>query len=403
MANWLDSIKTWMGWKTLSEEEYQRERTKLLGNAPVPVFWLFGKTGSGKSSIVRFLTGAEDAEIGNGFRPQTRCSRQFDFPSPENPLLRFLDTRGLGESAYDPTEDLAAFDQSTHVLVVTARAMDHALAMIVEPLRSVRAAKPDRPIVLALTCLHEAYPQQQHPHPDPFPLAMRPEALSEQLPTTLPDALRRSLAEQALRFQGLVDYLVPLDLTPPDDGFEQPLLGGDRLKQTLLDVLPGAYRQTLLDFDMAMKSLDDLNERRAMPFVLSYSTMASTAAAIPVAWVDIPVVMGIQSHLVYQLAKIYSQPMNRELLLQLAGALGGRMVARQIVRGPLKIIPGLGSLTNAALAYAYTYALGKACCWYFGQVKRGNAPAPSELNRVWNEQLLLAGKLWQRREEQPQS
>ena len=54
--------------------------------------WLFGKTQSGKTSIIKFLTGASDAEIGSGFRPCTRFSREYDFPNAEAPLLSFLDT-----------------------------------------------------------------------------------------------------------------------------------------------------------------------------------------------------------------------------------------------------------------------------------------------------------------------
>ena len=49
-------------------------------------FWLLGKTQSGKTSIIRYLTGADDAVIGSGFRPCTKTSRQFQFPSPEAPL-----------------------------------------------------------------------------------------------------------------------------------------------------------------------------------------------------------------------------------------------------------------------------------------------------------------------------
>ncbi len=72
----------------------QEGMEKLREKTPTPVLWLFGKTQTGKSSLVRFLTGAADAEIGEGFRPCTRYSRQYDFPTSEVPLLRFLDTRG---------------------------------------------------------------------------------------------------------------------------------------------------------------------------------------------------------------------------------------------------------------------------------------------------------------------
>ena len=70
-----------------------------------PVVWLLGKVQSGKTSIIRVLTQSSDAEIGSGFRACTRTARVFDFPN-EAPIIRFLDTRGLGEVAYDPSDDI---------------------------------------------------------------------------------------------------------------------------------------------------------------------------------------------------------------------------------------------------------------------------------------------------------
>src|SRR5438876_6591608 len=91
------------------EQQLQEHLDKLREKLPAPVFWLFGKTQSGKTSIIKFMTGADQAEIGKGFQPCTRFSRQYQFPSPETPLLSFLDTRGLDEPGYDPVEDLARF------------------------------------------------------------------------------------------------------------------------------------------------------------------------------------------------------------------------------------------------------------------------------------------------------
>src|ERR1700683_3460178 len=97
------------------DEELQKQLEDLRAKTPVPVFWLYGKTQSGKTSIIKFLTGADEAEIGQGFKPCTRYSRQYQFPTAEAPLLTFLDTRGVDEPGYDPAEDLARFDTMTHV------------------------------------------------------------------------------------------------------------------------------------------------------------------------------------------------------------------------------------------------------------------------------------------------
>ena len=407
-----DRIKSLLGFGSLSDEQFERKRQELLKKIPVPVFWLFGKTGSGKSTIVRFITGSTQAEIGNGFQPQTKTSFRYDFPSSSQPLVRFLDTRGLGESGYDPKEDIESFDSSTHVVILVVRVMDHALAEIVDPLRKIRAARPTRPIVLVLTCLHEAYPFEQHPNPDPFDVIRKPKtdapaetsqvkvdtAANElgQRPSSLAGlpSLQRSLREQEERFSGLVDRIVPIDLTPPEEGFEQPNFGGARLEEALIELLPAAYRQALIHLDDVRNSLRDLTAKQAMPTILTYSSLAATSAASPLPWVDIPLVMALQTRLIYLLADLYDQKMNAGLLVKMAGAVGGRLAVRFAIKAPLKFIPFVGQTANAAMAFAYTYSLGKACCWYFGEMKDGHVPSTDDLNRVWAEQMQHAVSVW---------
>lgn len=390
----LERFQSWFGWKPLADDEFEAARKKLLAETPIPVFWLFGKTGSGKSSIVRALTGATNAEIGNGFRPQTRTSAEYDFPSVEQPVVRFLDTRGLGEAHYDPAEDIAAFASRAHLVLVTVRVADQALEPILGPLRRMRSAAPKRPVVLALTCLHEAYPMQQHPNPDPF-------TAEAPWPEPLPGELHRLLLMQQQRFAGLVDHIVPIDLTPVEEGFEQPRFGAERLEATLQAALPAAYRETLLHLHDVREQLQDLTERRAWPTILSYSSLAATAAATPLPWADIPVVLGLQARLVYRLAELYGQKMHADELMKMAGALGGQILARFAVRAPLKFLPFIGHTANAAMAFAYTLSLGKACCWYFGEIKAGHIPTQQDLNQVWNEKLKDALQIWRSHDQPP--
>ena len=217
---------------------------KLRQRAPVPVVWLFGKTQSGKTSIVKFLTGADEAEIGEGFKPCTRFSRQYQFPTPEAPLLTFLDTPGLDDPGYDPSEDLSRFDTLAHVLIVTVKVMDHAQENVLKNLRSIRRG---RPTLLTLTCLHEAYAQQQHPQPYPFESGLES--------PSVPEDLHRSLAEQRRRFEGLYDQVVPIDLTRPEEGFADVNYGGERFKRVLLELLPMAYRHSLVALDQSTREL----------------------------------------------------------------------------------------------------------------------------------------------------
>jgi uncharacterized protein (DUF697 family)/predicted GTPase len=368
------------------EAELQAKLEELRQKIPVPVFWLFGKTQSGKTTLIKLLTGATDAEVGQGFRPCTRFSREYRFPTPEAPLLSFLDTRGLDEPGYDPQEDLAAFNAQAHVLVVTVKALDHAQENVLRHLRTIRAAQPQRPVVLALTSLHEAYPQQQHPLPYPYGT---PEEAA-----VVPEDLRRTLAEQAARFAGLADRVVPLDVTPPEEGFNDPNYGGDALKHALVEVLPAAYRQTFLTVEEASRALEDLYERHATPYITFYSLLAGTAGAIPVPWVDLLILPGIQARMIAHLGQLYGQPFQARHFRELAGALGLGLLVRQGIRELTKFIPYVGSVAGGALAGASTFALGKAACYYYGSVQKGHAPRPEELRRYYKDQLAVVERSW---------
>lgn len=370
------------------EEEFQRRRGELLSHAPIPCLWLLGKTGTGKTSIIRYLTGAADAVIGSGFRPQTRHSRLFSFPDEELPILRFLDTRGIGEAHYDPTADLADFNDKAQLLIVTVRAIDQAVEDIICPLRQIRQANPKRPVLLAVTCLHDAYPGQQHPELDPYDASQQP------VPESVPEDLRRCLQAHYGRFNGLFDRAVPIDLTLPEDGFSVPAFGGPRLKQAVLDLLPAAYRQTLLQMETLLDELGELHQRRSMPVILAHSVLAATAAAVPVPWIDIPVVTAIQSHLVHRLARMNGQRFDAATFAHVSGAVGGRIAVRMGVRQLLKFIPWVGIAANAAAAFAFMYASGWVWNWYYLEIRKGHIPSPEELQAMYQEQLKKGAQLW---------
>lgn len=382
----LTAIKKYFSKRKSGELHEQLEA--LAQKAPAPVIWLFGKTQSGKTSIIRFLTGAADAEIGRGFEPCTRFSREYRFPSKDTPLVDFLDTRGLEEPDYDPGDDLQAFDARTHLMIVTARVLDFALAATLDNLHKIRKRQKRRPVVLALTCLHEAYPQKQHPHAYPFDLT------GEAVGAGVPDNLRQAIQEQRERFAGLVDYIVPIDLTPPEEGFLEPNYGGEQLKKVLIEALPRAYRQTLLRLDELTGPLQDIYERRALPHILGYSTLAATAGAFPIPWADLFVLPGIQTQMVFHLARLYGQPLTGARFLEFASAIGLGMLVRQGIRELVKFIPFLGSVAGAALAGSATFALGKVFCFYYAEVHKGHVPSADDLKQYYRVQLSQAQKLW---------
>ena len=357
-----------------------------LGEAPL--LWLFGKTGSGKSSVVRYLTGADDAEIGTGYRPQTRSSKQYDFPDSDAPLVRFLDTRGLGEVAYDPADDVRRFGERAHLVVVTVRASDQSLTDILTPLREIRRSAPDRPVLLVLTCLHKLMPGEDPSAtlafggvPQPLPAGEQPTVTS-------------ALEAQYERFDGLFDRAVAVDLTPLENGAAEPDFGGDALKDAILDLLPEAQRHAVASAVLAKTGSPEDGHLDAR--ILAYSCAAASAAAVPLPWVDIPVVAGLQWHLTKLVADAYGQPMDRTAVARMSAVLGGRAALMMAVREMAKVIPYVGSVVNASAAFGITYAAGKAADFYFRGVSEGRPPTAEEVRGIYAGQIDAARKLWQR-------
>lgn len=367
----------------VSEEKLQRTLHDIRSRLPVPVFWLLGKAQSGKTSIIRALTGNTRGEIGNGIRPCTKTASEYAFPNEEECLLRFLDTRGLGEVNYDPAEDLQLFQNQAHLLIVVVKAMDHAQEAVLKAVRAILHAHPQWPVLVVQTCLHEGYPSVTTPHELPYPYDQSP------LPPQIPTDLARSLLKQRETFQelGVRAEYVAVDLTLPDDGFQPPDYGLTALWAAIEELVPLGLRGMMTELDAARDHLRDLHFRTALPHVLSYSAAAGAAAAIPVPFVDIPMVMAIQAKMCHAIASIYHQELNSTRLGEILSALGlgylGRMGGREL----LKVIPGFGSTINALYSGATTYALGVTLCYYFSRVQQGSVPDREEFQRIYAEQL----------------
>ena len=391
----LERVRKW--WANRQDENDARFRRRLdevKRHNPVPVFWLFGKTQSGKTSLVKFLTGAGDAEIGHGFQPCTRFSREYQFPNADAPLVRFLDTRGVDEPGYDPAVDLASFGQSAHLVVVTVKALDHAQENVLRHLRAIRESQPTRPVLLTLTCLHEAYPQQQHVEPYPF------RAFAANEPIDVPNAppqltdLIRSLEAQRQRFAGLVDHVVPVDLTRPEEGFAEANYGGQALHDILHRLLPSAQEQTLRVLEEGLTELKELHASRAMPTIIGYSVLAGTAGAIPVPFLSLLLLPGIHRRMLRAIANEYGRALSVEKFMEVAEKLGIGQWRDQARSEVMKLVPSVGVVTSAATAGSAAYALGKAYCYYDQAAQHGELPDPDQLRQYYQEQLDRAKISW---------
>ncbi|TVQ45466.1 MAG: hypothetical protein EA371_11800 [Gammaproteobacteria bacterium] len=352
---------------------------------PPPVVWLLGATQAGKTSIIRALTGNTAVEIGNGFRPCTRRSDLYAFPS-EAPVLSFLDTRGLGEVAYDPAEDIALCESRAHVLLVVVRVTETRPRAVLEALRGIRKRHPEWPVIIVQTCLHAAYPDDDA-HPLPYPFA------SPDWPQRVPDALRRLLLAQREAFAGLPGAgdiaWVPVDFTLPEDGFEPEHYGAE----ALWDAIEQAMFLDLRTRVMADPTVADVFARAAHPKVMGYSLAGGVVGGVPVA--DLVLVPSVQAGMLYALAETYGMSWTRRNTREFFGALGTGFVVtyggRALGRSLVKLIPVWGQTAGVAWGVlasgAITFGLGKAACYYLARKRDGRAVPAETLREVYREAL----------------
>lgn len=353
---------------------------------PTPVFWLLGKTQSGKTSLIRALTGDNRAQIGNGMQSCTRSAFAYDFPDSENCILKFLDTRGLGEVDYDPKTDIETFQAQTQVIIVVIKAMDHAQHAVIDALRKILKNQPHWPVLVVQTALHEGYPDHGFEHISPYPYH------GDDWPTTVPEALKRSLLSQRQMFKGINARFVPVDFTLPEDLYHPVYYGLEVLWQNLEAMLPQGMAGLLHHMRDLRHELYDIYQRTAMPHILAYSMLSSAAGAIPMPLVDIPLVTLLQMKMLHTLASIYHYPLNGGHLTEITGALGISFVTNWGRRELVKLLPGVGLPISALLTAATTFALGKTLIIYFQSKRDGLALGKQHFQSIYAQEF-DAGKL----------
>ncbi len=363
---------------------------------PVPVIWLLGKTQAGKSSVVSALTGHPHAEVGNGYEPHTKTARIFDFP-PGMPILKFLDTRGIGEVDYDPAEDIRVCSEQSHLVMAVVRASDPRPDSVFEVLRQVRRQHADWPVIIVQTGLHDLYPAGAD-HPQPYPYG------SPDWPL-LGDAfadLRRSLLAQrgALgKLPGADVVWVPVDLSQPADEYNELHYGLEELWDGIESILPYGLMSAL----HAAGSGNDVDAAALQTQIVGHALAAAGLGAVPV--VDLVAVAAMQGKMLHALASMSGQTFDAQTVSQFIGLLGGGIATGWLLgqagRTVVKLVPGwgqtLGAVWGATQAGATTYALGRVAARFFEYRQRGQAPDAQAMRALYAEELAAGRALLKER------
>ena len=383
-------------WNAISDVQFgdmrgaDPEAVRKRAQAIAPVVWLLGKTGAGKTAIVAALTGDPRAEVGEGFAPCTRTAAFYDVPL-EIPLLRFLDTRGLGEADYDPANDMAWCEAQSHLLLIVMQVADPAQHTLVRVLGEARRRHSDWPVIVAQTGLHRLYPAGVG-HPQQYPYTGGAEDETE---PQVPHALRQALSHQRRLFDALPGRpprFVAIDFTVPEDGFPPQDFGLEMLWRALQEAGPEAFDALHL---ARADAHSDRIRTKARPLIYGYGAAAAGAGAVPIPLVGVSGLAGILAIMLRALAVRYALAWTPGAFTQFSGAIGGGALAwwtlRYGLREALKVIPMVGTVAagalNAAAAFGVTVGIGEAACVWLAYRRRGLTAPDSEVRRAFADGL----------------
>jgi uncharacterized protein (DUF697 family)/predicted GTPase len=369
-----------------AESEEVRERARSIA----PVVWLLGKTGAGKTAIVATLTGDPRAEVGEGFEPCTRTAAFHDVPS-EVPLLRFLDTRGLGETDYDPANDIAWCEGQSHLLLIVMQVADPAQQAVVRVLQQSRRRHPDWPVIVAQTGLHRLYPAGVgHPKQYPFTGGSQDETHA-----LVPHALRQALTYQRRLFDALPGRpprFVPVDFTVPEDGFPPEDFGLEMFWRALEEAGPEAFDAL---HHARAEAHSDRTRVKAQSLIYGCGAAAAGAGVVPIPMVGVGGLASILAMMLRALAIRYAVAWTPSTFAQFSAAIGGGTLAwwalRYGFREVVKLIPMIGTLAagalNAAAAFGVTVGMGEAACVWLAYRRRGQTAPDNEVRRAFADGL----------------
>lgn len=368
-------------WFRGTEVDLQQVLEQVRQCLPATEVILIGKAQTGKSSIIQALTGASAEIVGQGFRPHTEHTQRYTYPTTDLPLLNFIDTVGLGEGLRDPQGVAVELQgllqpvpadapQAAQILIVTLKITDFAVDAVYRLLQELRQTHPQVPCLGVITCLHELYPPTVTEHPA--------------YPPNDPE-LQRAFTALEAQFQTVCDRFVWIDFTQAEDGYTPILYGLEPFVEAVADLLPSAEAEVihqLIDQAGVGDTIGNLYRDAGRRYILPFSIMAATVAAVPLPFTTMPVLTALQASLVMLLGRLYGQTLTPAQSGGVVSAIAGGFAAQAIGRELVKFIPGLGAVVAASWAGAYTWALGEGACVYFGDLMGGKKPDPERIQSV---------------------
>lgn len=348
-ASEVDFLAAFLQAQTICKKAEEAAKNKLN-------ILIVGKTGYGKSTLINTIFGEKLAQSGTGkpITQEIKC-----YTSTKQPDLAIYDSRGLELNAPDTITNIKQFLSSNHSKDPNEQ-IHIVWFCIAEPSRRLEDAEIE---------LFKAIKQHK------FPLVAVITKASQDKDENGQSFKAFVQGKLGIDDESQVVRTRALEIEDDDGNLQKPK-GIDELLEQSCKYMDEGKANALARFqDYNKEQRRQANIAHAKTLVNHYAASCSAAAATPIPFSDIAILIPIQIGMILHISNIFGINISKEnaakLLTALLSVVGTAFTVRfgvQLLGNVLKVIPGFGSAAggaiNATIALGTTKVMGNAYIAY---------------------------------------